>query len=444
MWNMNDEYERLKIEDLEKLSNTENRGKLLRIVEHAFSRLDPEYLLQDYARDILYKGAEYGNVFVIGFGKASLKMYRGIRKQTSGISRYSGIIIPSGEHIDGEYPELEILRGNHPIPANDTLTSSKKIMESLGDLHEGDLVLVLISGGGSALFEIPEENFTMETIAETAKCLMNSGADIQELNAVRQAMSSVKGGKLARKLFPAEVHGLIISDVPGDDPSVIASGPLTKPAHDTDYLGRVLEKYRQYCRLPEKDEILKSAVKIEPRFFSRITTKLILKNSDFVNLFTDLLNGMGETVVSLPDPVTGDVVETAEWFADRMRKQYRISDGPVWIVGGGETTAKVIGNGTGGRNCELSLRVALNMEKDEKFLFASLGTDGIDGVSPAMGGITDSTLMSRISRDEILESLANSDSYTLLNKYNSAIITGYTGTNVSDIFILYYGGKAEE
>lgn len=441
---MNEKIEGLKIANLDQINNTEYRDKLLKLVEHAFTGLDPEKLMKDCVRGLFAKGAGYGNVFVIGFGKASLKMYGGIRKSRSFNAKYSGIIIPEGEEADVNYHELEILRGNHPIPGRDTMNSSRKLITSLGELDEDDLVIVLISGGGSALFEIPEEKYTIEMIGETAKCLMNSGADIHELNAVRQTMSSVKGGKLAKWLYPAEVHAFIISDVPGDEPSVIASGPLAYTDHDENYLGNVLEKFHNLCKLPEKREFLETAGKVDPSYFSRVTTKIVLKNRDFVNLLSVMLEDLGENVLALSEPVTGDVVETAEWFANRMRRQYMLTNSPVWIIGGGETTAKVHGNGSGGRNCELSLRVALNMEKNENFLFASIGTDGIDGASPAMGGITDTFLLSRTGKNEINEYLSNSDSYTLLDKYNSAIITGYTGTNVSDIFVAYYGGKSED
>ncbi len=423
------------------LNSTSVRGGLLTILEQAFIQLDPLKLLDASVKEVLADSRDFRNVYVIGFGKAALKMYRGVRGRTISIARYSAIIIPTGEAVPENYPELEILVGNHPIPSTETLSSSRKILGHLGNLSEDDLVIVLISGGGSALFEIPEGGFTIKMIGDTAKCLMESGADINELNAIRQAMSSVKGGKLAKILYPSEVYGLIISDVPGDDPAVIASGPLTRPSLEPGFLGKVVEKYRETCMLPSKEELERHFGNIEPGSFRHVTTRIILKNSDFVNLISTLISKNGDTVVTLADSVTGDVVDAAKWFAERMRKQFAVSRKPIWIVGGGETTAKVRGNGKGGRNCELSLRVAMNMESDEDFLFASIGTDGIDGASPAMGGITDNYFLEGLGKDEIFNSLAISDSYTLLNKYNSAIITGYTGTNVSDIYIAYYGGK---
>ncbi len=441
---MSDLGKTIRIENEDKVVITKHRNDLIKVVKQAFSTLDPEHFLGDFATKLLSRKNKYRNVYVIGFGKASLKMYEGIRSATSGIAKYSAIIVPTGQEVSNNYPELDVLRGNHPIPASETLFSSKKIMSRLENLQEDDLVLVLISGGGSALFEIPEEEFSIEVIGQIAKCLMNSGADIHELNSVRQAMSTVKGGKLAKRLYPAEVHGFTISDVPGDDMAVIASGPLTRSSYGPNFLKNVVRKYSGSCEQVPLDELSTDKIIVEDEYFQKVSTKLILKNRDFINQISALLSDLGENVFTIPDPLTGNVVETAEWFGNKMREEYKKSGKPVWIVAGGETTAKVVGKGIGGRNCELALRVGLNMEKKEDFLFASLGTDGIDGVSPAMGGISDTLLIGKATREEILASLNLSDSYTLLNKYNSAIVTGYTGTNVSDIFVAYYGGSNEE
>ena len=431
----------LDIANFADLNSTNSRGRLLTILEEAFNQLDPVQLLDAGVKEILSDTRAFRNVYVIGFGKAALKMYSGVRDKTSAVARYSAVIIPAGEAVPDGYSELEVLTGNHPIPSGETQSASRRILEPLRNLKEDDLVIVLISGGGSALFEVPEIGFTIEMIGDTAKCLMNSGADINELNAIRQAMSSVKGGKLAKILYPADVYGFIISDVPGDDPSVIASGPLTRPVIGTGFLEGVVDKYRGACSLPTKEELATHFGNIDPAFFRDVTTRIILKNSDFVNLISTLISNCGEKVITLADPVIGDVVDVAKWFVEKARKQFSVSREPVWIVGGGETTAKVMGKGKGGRNCELSLRVALNMERDEDFLFASIGTDGIDGNSPSMGGITDTYFLEGTSKGEMLNSLRISDSYTLLNRYDSAIMTGYTGTNVSDIYIMHYGGK---
>lgn len=440
MLNMNENHTNSLIRNSDTICFTDERKKVVSILAKVFSALDPEHILRKNAEDVVTSLRSGTRLFVIGFGKASLKMYAGVRPFTKDIAAYSGIIIPIGEDVVREYPELMLLRGNHPIPGNDTAASSRTLLDSIGTPDPDDVFIVLISGGGSALFEVPRKGITVEEIGEMAKCLMSSGADIGELNRVRHMMSEVKGGKLSKMLHPAEIHAFLISDVPGDDPQLIASGPLTRPNYDKSEVEEIVRKYSGTC--PRIDEIYRQyPLEIpEAESFTEVHQEIILKNYDFVQEITRLLEASGEDAVSLQDPVAGDVQRVSMRLVETVRKLYADRRKPVWLVCGGETTATVHGSGIGGRNCELSLRVALRMEKDEEYLFASIGTDGIDGVSPAMGGITDTWFRNEVNDREINESLSSSDSYNLLNMYKSAIITGYTGTNVSDVFIIYYNG----
>lgn len=438
---MTDEAAKLKFQDREEVFSTGDRRRIADVLARSFADLDPAKKASSVVKSIIGGRNVKGRLFVIGFGKASLKMYEGIRNHTRGLASYSGLIIPEGESVDIDFPELEILRGNHPIPGGDTRESSLKLLNNIEGHDEKDLIIVLISGGGSALFEIPDEGFTVEGIGKTAKCLMGAGADIHELNTVRHAMSKVKGGKLAGILWPSKVISLVISDVPGDDLQIIASGPLVQPGDESGKLSAVIRKYSGVCEDLEALVTKEEFSVPDPMWFENVQTEMILKNSDFVGEISSLLSRSGNEVITLEDPVTGDVEDVSERIVNMARERYSKLRKPFWIVGGGETTARVVGNGSGGRNCELSVRVAVKMRGDEKFTFSSIGTDGIDGASPAMGGLTDDTFKSRTTQEEIDRSLSFSDSYSLLNKYSSAIVTGYTGTNVSDIFILHYAGK---
>ena len=437
---MNDNSKELVIENADIISKTPQRRLIIEILKSAFSALDPEKTSAKFAESIIRDNPTMRNLYVIGFGKASLKMYGGIRKYTSRIAKYSGIIIPVGEDIGANYPELEILHGNHPIPGKDTKYSSEKLLNKIREHGADDVIMVIISGGGSALFEIPEEPYNIEQIGDLAGCLMRAGANIRELNIVRQSMSRVKGGKLAGILYPSRIYAPIISDVPGDSLEIIASGPLTPPSYESAELSAIIAKYESECSLLGKIKDNPSVMKTDSRYFSRIRSELILKNRDFVDRIASELENRGEQVFKIDDPVTGDVETVAMELAKTVRSRYETSKRNFWLIGGGETTAMVHGNGIGGRNCELSLRFALRMKNGEKFLFSSVGTDGIDGISPAMGGITDSWFNERTASSDIEKILENSDSYTLLHQNDSAIITGYTGTNVSDIFIIYYAG----
>jgi glycerate 2-kinase len=147
----------------------------------------------------------------------------------------------------------------------------------------------------------------------------------------------------------------------------------------------------------------------------------------------------GFPAISIGSGLSGNVIEFSSWIVEKAREIYKTEKKPFWFVGGGETTSRIVGKGKGGRNCELALRV-MQKFSNEEFLFSSIGTDGMDGNSGAMGGIADNDLKDKVTNNEIEDSLSRSDSFSLLDKYSSAIITGFTGTNVSDIIIGYYGG----
>lgn len=436
---MSDPYPEVKILNRSDVETSVQRKLILQAICKSMDELSPFRLGSDHISGIIGPGRSYNRIYAIGFGKASLNMYYGIREKILDKLEFAGIIVPAGEKPSRDCPELRLLYGNHPIIGAESIASSEYLVSRLNDLEENDLVIVLISGGGSALFEVPSPGITLEKISEISKCLMNAGADIYDLNAIRQVLSRVKGGKFARMLQPALVESLVISDVPGDDVSVIASGPLVRPIIGSAERKKIIEEFSDQCPLLREIDEKSLDYDLPEETFSRVRTSVILKNGDFVDRIGDFLRKQGENVITVKRPITGDVHEVSGSIAGALRAGY--NSGPVWIVAGGETTVKVHGNGIGGRNCELALRVSRNMEPGERFTFASIGTDGIDGTSPAMGGIVDDDFRGLVSPEIVDESLGNNDSFTLLSKYNAAIITGYTGTNVSDIFIGYYGGK---
>ncbi len=432
----------LEIQNLKEISFTRERNILTSSIPEVFRALDPHEILRNQIVKLLSDAGKYRNVYVIGFGKASLAMYSGVREITSGIAKYSGVIIPEGSEYDGSFEELEVLRGTHPVVSELSVDSTKKLLGGIVGHGKEDLIIVLISGGGSALFEEPIPGLTVETLGEVSRCMMESGASIRELNIIRHSISRVKGGKLAERLYPSQVESFIISDVPGDDLQLIASGPLIEPNYNREEFEGIRQNYSGSC------PTLKDMPFEYPEFsdsldFSKIRSQIVLRNSDFVQAFAKYFSGKGENVSLISEPLTGDVGDVSQKLVEKAREQYSEGGKPFWLVAGGETTVSVKGNGKGGRNCELSLRVAMAMQEKEDFTFASIGTDGIDGASPSMGGITDLWFRENANLVEIESSLKKSDSYTLLERMNSAILTGYTGTNVSDIFILYYNGLRE-
>ena len=429
------------IKNISSLAVTEPRKKILNAVEETMARLDPSGIVRQslsfFSEDIPE------DVRIIGFGKASARMMAGalevLREPV-----YAGIIIPNGMEQPDLPGEVQVLRGSHPILDFSSIESTRKILSNMKDLSDSSVVIVLISGGGSALFELPVEGISVQDFASVSKCVMNSGGSIQELNGIRYTMSQVKGGKLARFLYPARVTALIISDVPGDDISVIASGPLVPPDMPENVLRENLERFSALCpdlaRVKEKLDL--NLPESYDGIFRKVQNRIILKNSDFVDSIANILKEDGSVVRVLYEPVTGDVHKVSEFFVETARTMYADLHRPFFLVAGGETTVTVNGNGIGGRNCQLSVMVSALFSRDEEFVFASLGTDGIDGVSPAMGGITDSAFRNRVTEKEVEASLDKNDTFTLLDKYRSAVISGFTGNNVSDIFICYYAGNS--
>ena len=427
------------VKNYSEIAISDVRNSLLSAVEFTFSKMNPERVVEKFMQGNNTTLSGSKNIYVLGFGKASLSMYRGLRNFSGSSIKKANIVIPDGMETDYTSSELSLYRGTHPLVSEKSYEATKASLDGISVASSDDLLITLISGGGSALFEYPEDWTSISEISETAECLMSNGADISELNTIRVLMSKVKGGKLLELLKPDRILNLLISDVPGDDPALIASGPLVYRDTDSQRIATIERKYSQYCEgirnigsrpqhTVSKDEIKR-----------RVSTHVIQKNSDFVNTFIEALTSSGFPAVNIGNGLGGDVSVFSEWIVNRVRAIYRNEGKPFWFVGGGETTSKIIGKGKGGRNCELAIRV-MQRFSGEDFLFSSIGTDGMDGNSGSMGGISDSDLKDRISETEIKEYLSRSDSYSLLSKYNSAIMSGFTGTNVSDIFIGYYGG----
>ncbi|WP_337860491.1 DUF4147 domain-containing protein [Ferroplasma sp.] len=412
---------------MDDISQSQLRKYALKKVEDTVNTLDPSSAIaNNFDIDI----AQYKNIYVIGFGKASFKMYYGIRNKVTSKLIYAGIIIPDDEDHDESYPELEILKGTHPIVSDLSVKSSKKLLSHIGALTEEDLVIVLISGGGSSLFEIPEPGISINDMAEISTEVMENDGDIYVLNRIRSALSAVKNGKLAKYLYPASVIAFIVSDVIYDDLNIIASGPLVKSSQAFN-MNSLVEKYIN--RQDLKNIVEKSNVsEIPDQYFLKVQNRIILRNRDFVDF---LYSSLEDEKINLGSNISGDVKPVSFKIPEILRNVFDLKGKDFWFVCGGETTVNVRGNGKGGRNQELVLRMMENMHKNENFLFISIGTDGIDGKSIAAGGIVDNSTQI----DNINDCLENNDSYTALSRSHGTIITGRTGNNVSDLMIGFYG-----
>jgi len=386
-------------------------------------------------------------IHAVGFGKASRGMAVGLLEALG--DRVVGGVVIAPEGPDRVGP-IEVVKGNHPIPGENTLRASRKLVEYLeNEVEENDVVFVLISGGGSALFEIPAPGVSLEDIAFVTRELMKRGADIVELNAVRKHLSQVKGGQLLRFAKARRVVSLIISDVVGDRLDTIASGP-TAPDETT-----YRDAYEVLVRRGLWDEVPESirrrieaglrgeapeTVKPGDPILSKVLNIIVASNRTSLEAMARKAESLGYRPLILTPYMVGEAREVGKVLAAIIRSVEELgypAKPPLAILAGGETTVTVRGSGVGGRNQELCLSIAIELRDLRNFVALCMGSDGIDGVSPAAGAIVDGdTFREAESRGmDLRDYLYRNDSYTVLSALGRAIVTGYTGTNVNDLFV---------
>jgi Putative glycerate kinase len=443
--------------DIEKLSlNVEEdtlkkfRKIVLSALESALESVDPYKSVKNSIKKenntitiegVSFKLGDFSHIYVIAFGKASIKMFKAISEI---LPIKEGIVVSNFEEALN-FPNVKFVKGGHPIPDQNSIKAGFEILDLASKTTSSDLTIVLISGGGSALIESPL--IPLERLQELTKKLMKSGADINELNAVRKHLSRIKGGKLLKNL-KGKVISLIISDVIFDPLDVIASGPTYFDSTTFEDAIAIIKKYKLEKEFEdvlkifengvrgEIEETLKVGEKLDCEFVNRIiasnyiATKSMLSYLESIGLQTFYLGPAIQGVASSVSKTIASIGKSIDLGYIDLKK-------PVAVVFGGETTVEVKGNGIGGRNTEFTLYMAKYLD-GTNFVFASIGTDGIDGVSPAAGAIADSSTLKKAHRLglDINKFLENNDSYTFFENIGDAIITGPTGTNVADVAVL--------
>jgi len=442
------------IRNFKELSTSPLHETLLEIIEEGLARADPYDAVM---RNLSVRGGRLvvggyetlipGCVHVIGFGKASEKMLRAVH-DLLGRFLCGGVVITPD--IEGWVGPVKVLKGDHPLPGTNTLRSSLHLLDYLSEeVREDDLLLALVSGGGSALFEVPEDGLVIEDISAISKELMARGADIVELNIVRKKLSKVKGGKLLKYVRAREVITLIISDVVGDKLDTIASGPTVPDNTFFSDAYRILERrglwselrheVRKFIERGLAGEVPETPKEGEP-LFSKVRNFVIASNLLVLEYIDLILSRKGFNTLLLTSMLEGEAREVGKVLGSIIKNiaQYSKPVGrPAALLAGGETVVTVRGNGVGGRNQELCLSLAISIKGLHDVVAACVGTDGIDGMSPAAGAVVDGGLYDEaISRGlDPSEYLMNNDSYTFFQKMRRAIVTGYTSTNVNDIFV---------
>ncbi len=393
----------------------------------------------------------FNRILVIGFGKASGEMARALDK-ILGTYISDGVVIVPQETVKkySNLKKIKVYGGTHPYPTSRNVDAAKLIVNMIESLSEDDLVICLISGGGSALLTLPQADITLKELRETTRLIMEAGGDIFELNTVRKHLSRVKGGQLARLAYPARLISLIISDVVGDDLSTIASGPtVPDPTTYQDAL-KILEKYRLLERVPTNvrrhlEKGMKGEIPETPKpgdpIFKKVENIIIGNNDMMLEYIYERMGKRGYNPKIITSYLIGEAREVGKVIASIgkmiMKKDIPFKK-PIMLLFGGETTVTVKGNGRGGRNQELALSASMELQGYGEYIVCSVATDGIDGNSPAAGAIITNLDMKKALDKGLdpVEYLNNNDSYSFHSEINTAIEVGYTGTNVNDVVIL--------
>jgi hydroxypyruvate reductase len=364
----------------------------------------------------------------------------------------AGVVVTKYGHAAGaQLPAtLRLIEAGHPVPDANGLDGARRVAELASDLSAGDLLLILLSGGASALLPAPAPGLTLDDVQTLTTLLLRAGATIPEVNAVRKHTDRLKGGGLARLAQPASVVALILSDVVGDPLEVIASGPTTPDPTTFADVWALLARYRLTEQLTPAIAAhlqagLAGALPETPKpgdpLFERVTNVLIGSNRQAAQAALREAEGLGYRPLLLGSFLEGEAREVGR-VAAALAKSVRVHGDPLappaCLVWGGETTVTVRGNGRGGRNQELALAAALALDGVPGLALMALGTDGTDGPTDAAGGLVDGQTAARARALglDLWQALADNDSYSALDALGALVKTGPTGTNVNDLLIL--------
>lgn len=377
-----------------------------------------------------------GKVIVIAIGKAAWNMAKAAAENIPHpIDR--GIILTKYGHAQGDLEGFTILEAGHPLPDENTISGTNTILNAVSDLTEQDTVFFLVSGGGSALFEHPAGNLTLSDILDITDQLLKSGADIVEMNTVRKHLSAVKGGRFAALCAPAHVYTIALSDILGDRPDSIASGPTCADASTCEEAKAIAEKY--HLRLTEE---MQAQLAIEtPKATKNVTMEITGSVTELCADAAKAAKALGYEPLILTNMLDCEAKEAGKFLASvakTIQKDGLPLKPPCAVICGGETVVRITGKGKGGRNQELALSAAQSIAGMENVVVAAAGSDGTDGPTDAAGGLVTGTTKAElealnISIDQIL---ADNNSYHALKAIDSLLMTGPTGTNVNDLYLL--------
>jgi len=434
--------------------NQELKKAADRIIEASLKAVDPYQLIKEQiirtGDTLVISGSEtinlsdYDRVFLCGAGKGAAAITRAM-EELLGDYLVGGDVIVKYDHM-ADVRKIILHEAAHPVPDQNSLKATEILLNNLDNITERDCVFVLLTGGGSALLESLPEEIKLEDLQELSSVLLKCSATIHEINCIRKHISLIKGGQLARKIHPARCITLALSDVIGDNLSVIASGPTSPDPTTFNQALAILDKYDVTTQIPNavlshlkkgSEGKIVDTPKDKDAIFKTVTNLVIGNNRLALNRAKETAESLGYESIILTSMLQGEAKEIAKVIAsiiDEIHLSGTPLKKPACVLLGGEPTVKIQGSGKGGRNQELTLAVALtNITKP--YVCVSVGSDGTDGPTDAAGAIVDNTTLSRAEKAGLKaqDYLRNNDSYHFFAALGDLIITGPTGTNVMDI-----------
>ena len=368
-----------------------------------------------------------GRIVVVGAGKAAAAMAQAVEKAWGNVS---GLVVTRYRHAT-PCQHIEVVEAAHPVPDQAGQDAARRMLSMVQGLSENDLVLALISGGGSALLALPAAGVTLADKQRINRDLLRSGATIAEMNCVRKHLSAIKGGRLAAAAYPARVITLAISDVPGDDPAVIASGPTVGDPTGSNDAQAIAAKYG--ISLPNLSETIKPA---DPRL-ARAEYRMIVTPQAALEAAAQLARAQGYTPLILANAMEGEARDVAlvhAAIAKQVVQWGQPAPAPLVLLSGGETTVTVRGNGRGGRNAEFLLALAVALDGHPGIYAIAGDTDGVDGTENNAGAIIDPQTLTKAQQAGLNAKahLSDNDGYRFFAALDDLVITGPTLTNVND------------
>ncbi|MCK5030322.1 MAG: DUF4147 domain-containing protein [Thermoplasmatales archaeon] len=422
------------------------RGDILDILTFALDSVNPYEVVKSrfYEKKInigekTVDPSDFENIYVVGFGKASVGMAQAV---CDSIDVKKGVIITNDPNNKVRNECVDTFVGSHPIPDQNSIGGTDKILDIIKMCGNEDLLIVLTSGGGSALLCKPR--VSLKDLQQTTDLLLRSGADINEINTIRKHLSFVKGGQLA-KFAKCMTVSFIISDIVGDPIEFIASGPTYPDSTTYDDAKMIFKKYDLWQKLPSGvtniiddgvQGILAETPKKGDHVFDNLSNIIVANNEIACKAAEDKARKLGYTTKLLTTSLTGEAREIGVYLVYKA-KNYSKESGKYVFISGGETTVTIKGNGKGGRNQEMVLG-SVECMADTEIVFASFATDGIDGKSDAAGAVADGFSLIEARKKDLDPSgfLKENNSYNFFKRLDDLFMTGPTGTNVMDIQVI--------